>query len=321
MMMMPLTCRATRGVSTGALVPTRWRWLSTVPEISRPVLSRRVWQAHAQKLPKKPKVDKVKPDDKPWPRNVQIAGGVAACIFIPYTTVWLITSNPTLREVFGPYLPMDRLRKHFGDLEWDSQSYADHEEEVPEGFYQYPVEDSFLNRKQQATIDELGNETITANIYLLGDSQIKETRQVPGSVKANPQSLAELVGAATDLDGGIRVAVDFVDPESGVVMSSEMSEFDVAPQQENVPTRDLLKKMSVFSTWHYTPAVGAQEQENNKKTSDVEIDKLRLEYTVEKLENDLRDPNCTRDHDEMRAELKQARRDLSRLKWKRRLGL
>jgi hypothetical protein len=283
-------------------------------------MSRRVWQAHTKTLPKKPKVDQVKPDEKPWPRNVQIAAGVAACILVPYTTVWLISSNPTLREVFGAYLPLDPLRKHFGEVEWDSQSFDDEGDELPEGFYQYPVEDSFLKRQQQAKVEELDNGTITANIYVLGDSQIQETKQVPASVKANPRSLAELVGASTGPGSATRVAVDFVDSEVGDELDSSMSNFDIAPE-ENRPTRDLLKRMHTFSTWHYTPAVGAAaEQGNNKNSSDVEIDRLRLEYTVEKLEKDLVDPYCTRDHDEMRAELKEAKGDLSRLKWKSRLG-
>lgn len=294
----------------------RRSWLSTLP-LHRPVLPRRVWQAHVRKLPKKPKIEKPKPDDKPWPRNVLIAGGVAAGVLVPYFGVWLITSNPTLRSVFAPVLPMDRLRKHFGVLEWDAQSYADKDDEIPEGYYQFPMEMSFSTRQQQARIEEWEKQTVTANIYILGDSQVQETKQVPASTAANPQNLVKLVGAT--VDGNSRVAVDFVDSPSGDGTASEMSAFD-EKLQENIPNQDLLHRMHTFSTWHYTPAMGRNDEKPSQKTSDVDIQRMRLEYTVEKLQKDLRDPNCTRDMDEMQAELKQAKRDLSRIKWKRRLG-
>ena len=337
----------TTRVATGSLAAAaaRRRKLSTTlvlqqhPHNNRPVgvLSRRVWQSHAQKLSKKtPKVEKVKPEEKPWPRNVPIAGGVAACIFIPYTLVWMVTSNPTLRQFFGPFIPLDRLRKHFGVLEWDSQSYTDQQEEdedasllLPEdGFYQFPVEDSYLVRQQQETIEELENETITATIYLLGDPQIQETKQVPASIKANPRTLAELVGAAAasgpaTTECATRVAVEFIANDSvQEERDSAVSGLDMSPV-ENKPTRSLLQRMSVYSTWHYAPTFGTEEDPGNpkNKATEVDIDVLRLEYTVEKLEQDLRDPNCTRDRDEMQAELKQARRELSRRKWKRRLRL
>lgn len=292
--------------------------MSLVPQSHRPVLPRRAWQAHVQKLPAKPKVKKEKPDEKPWPRNFQIAAGVAACVFIPYTGVWLITSNPTLRDTFGPFLPMERLRRHFGTLEWDAQSHADKDEEIPTGFYQYPLEDSFRDRQQQKKIEESLEQNVTANIYVLGDSQAKETKQVPASISANSQNLGKIVGAT----GGPRIAVEFADDDDNTdQVADDQPVFDEPPAGENTKTGDLLRQMHTFSTWHYTPAVGEEAQQGgNQKATDTDIDRMRLEYAVEKLQKDLRDPNCTRDHDEMRAELKEAKSDLSRLKWKRRLG-
>jgi hypothetical protein len=258
---------------------------------------------------------KGKLDDKPWPRNVQIGAGVAACFFLPYTAVWVITSNPTLRDAFGPYLPLDRLRSHFGELEWDVQSYADQGEEVPDGFYQYPSELAFRERQQQRIVEQAEKEPVTANIYLLGDSQRQEVRQVPASTRANPTTLTKLAGAA----GAPKVAVDFVS-ETAQHLTGEISTIDDESSERNILTEGLLKKTQTFSTWFHTPGTDPQE-ERNRKVSDRDIEVLRLEYTVEKLENDLKDPLCTRDHDEMRAELKQAKSDLSRLRWKMRFRL
>lgn len=292
-------------------------------EAVRPVLSRRVWQAHAQKLPKKPKAAKVKPEEKPWPRNFKIAGGVAAAIFIPYTGVWIVTSNPTLRELLGPYLPLERLRKHFGNLEWDVQSYPDEEEDggnIPDGYYQFPLEDSFRDRQQQSMIVNADQATLTAKIFVIGDgAQAEEQRQVAASVKANPEALANVIGGTSRMGPSTRVAVEFEDLSTDTATGEsafETDSFVLEKPDGSPPTRGLLREMHTYSTWHYTPSASPEEE----KTSNAEIEKMRLEYTVEKLGKDLKDPNCTRDRDEMQAELKQAKRDLSRLRWKRRLG-
>lgn len=292
------------------------RGLSTVNSAGRLVLSRHAWQSHAQKLPKKQKLVKEKPEDKPWPKNVQIGAGVAACIFIPYTAVWLITSNATLRDICGPYLPLDWLRSHFGELEWDVQSYADAKDttEIPDCFYQYPLEPTYRDRLQQRIVEEAEKDTLTANIYVLGDSQRQEVRKVPASTQANPRTLAELAG----IKGASNLAVDFVS-ETGQDSASDLPTFDERSNRGVSQAEGLLKRMHTFSTWHYTPAMGSSAQKQN--SSDNDIERLRLEYTVEKLEKDLRDPLCTRDHDVMRTELSQAKRDLSRAKWKSRLGL
>ena len=288
-----------------------------MPRMDRPVLSRRAWQAHAQKLPKKPNVAQAKMEEKPWPRNVLIGAGVAAGIFVPYTSLWVITSNPTLREACAPFLPLDRLRSHFGEFEWGVQSYADKGEEVPEGYYQFPSEAPFRERMQQAYVEQAESETVTANIYFLGDSQRQEVVQLPASTRANPETLMKLSGA----EDSPKIAVDFIASETSPDQQApvDLSFFNEGSEQ-SVGTEGLLKKTHTFSNWYYSPVIEPQDQ-RNRSASDNDIDRLRLEYTVEKLEKDLRDPLCTRDHDEMRAELKQAKSDLSRLKWKRRLRL
>ena len=291
--------------------------LSTaIPRTDRLVLSRRAWQAHAQRLPKKPNVAQAKVEEKPWPRNVQIGAGVAACLFVPYTAIWVITSTPTLRDAFAPYLPLDRLRSHFGEFEWGVQSYADKGEEVPDGYYQFPSEAPFRERVQQAFVEEAEKETVTANIYFLGDSLRQEVVQLPASTRANPASLMKLAAA----EGTPKIAVDFIVSETSSDDGAGDVSFFSDSSEQNVGAEGLLKKTHTFSNWYHSPAIEPQDQ-RHRSASDNDIDRLRLEYTVEKLEKDLRDPLCTRDHDEMRAELKQAKSDLSRLKWKRRFRL
>lgn len=303
------------------------RFLSTATvetgPTARRVISRRVWKNHEKTLPKAPRPKLERPEDKPWPRNVQIAGYVAAGVLIPYTAIWLITSNSLLREYFGPYLPMDNLRTHFGDLEWDAQSFADQEDEdIEDGYYQYLKEDSFTERKQQSNVDDLDQTTITATICLMGDAQVQESRQVPASTKANAATLAELIGAS----GSPKVAVDFEQDSNAHIETMDIGNMDTSSLLDsdpglNAPTRGLQKETGTYSMWYYHRTASQQQNQDFGRTSDVEIERMRLEYTIEELGRLLKDPTCTRDIDEMRNELKQAKRDLSRLTWKRRFGI
>eukprot|EP00934_Nitzschia_sp_Nitz4_P005212 Nitzschia sp. Nitz4//scaffold28_size193895//177849//178793//NITZ4_001690-RA/size193895-processed-gene-0.285-mRNA-1//-1//CDS//3329546057//5202//frame0 len=294
------------------------RRLSTAAP-NRLVISRRAWQSHKKTLPPKPKVKKESAEDKPWPRNMQIAGYAALAIFVPYTGIWVTTSSPTLREYLAPYIPLDKFRTHFGEPEWDAKSATEADEELENEYYQYPLEAPWKDRMQQQTIEELDQQNVQANVYVLGDSQRQEVKVIPGSTKANSETLASMVGA----EKSQKMAVDF---DTG----DDMPEESTFSQEEDLlgslsanaeePSQELLRRTHTFSSWYYFPA---QDRENAKseKVSDDEIERLRLEYTIQKLGEDLQDPLCTRDRDEMQDELKQAKRDLSRLRWKKRLGM
>ncbi len=162
--------------------------------LRRLVISRRVWQAHEKTLPKvKPKPQADSSDDKPWPQSVRIAGAVVGGIFIPYSIVWFITSNPSLRDMFQDYLPMDRLRTHFGEVEWGAQSYVDTQMDkeanvVKEaGLYQFPGEITWKDRKQQEIVEKMEASKVTAN------AELKQTKQVPVPTRANRKVLSELI--------------------------------------------------------------------------------------------------------------------------------
>jgi hypothetical protein len=92
----------------------------------------------------------------------------------------------------------------------------------------------------------------------------------------------------------------------------------------------------IFSSWHYQPpanvpdsggnnnkgsnnnANNSSSNNNNNTSSSVSMDDIersRLEYTIAQLQHNLKDPNCLRSVDDMMDELKEAKADLSRLKW------
>ena len=98
------------------------------------VVSRRIWRAHELKKHKeKPSSRKKKSsaaeDDKPWPKSVVYASFAATVTVVPYVCVWLISSNPTLRSYLLPSYDdskiMNRIRRHFGELDPDAVSYVD----------------------------------------------------------------------------------------------------------------------------------------------------------------------------------------------------
>jgi hypothetical protein len=302
--------------------------------LRRLVISRRVWQAHEKTLPKvKPKPKADSSDDKPWPQSVRIAGAVVGGIFIPYSIVWFITSNPSIRDMFQDYLPMDRLRTHFGEVEWGAQSYVDAQMDkeanvVKEaGLYQFPGEITWKDRKQQEIVEKMEASDVTANLYVLEDNaELKQTKQVPASTRANRKVLSELVGTE---EQNVAVAVDFEEDDDANTnmedtnyISSSMGSSFSEEQHNHNPIQPLLQQTHTFSTWYYHSNLAQQAQEQQaSNNTDTQMEQSRLEYTVSELEKNLKDPNCTRDIDDMMTELRQSQRDLSRLKWKRRLGM
>jgi hypothetical protein len=89
-------------------------------------------------------------------------------------------------------------------------------------------------------------------------------------------------------------------------------------EEMNIPKKlSLIQMTQVFSTWHYFQTPPPSRIQG---PSDFEVQVSRVEYQIAQLERDLKDPNCHRDIDDMQQELKSAKDELSRLKWKRWLG-
>eukprot|EP00529_Nitzschia_sp_RCC80_P021850 CAMPEP_0113483292 /NCGR_PEP_ID=MMETSP0014_2-20120614/23359_1 /TAXON_ID=2857 /ORGANISM="Nitzschia sp." /LENGTH=384 /DNA_ID=CAMNT_0000376835 /DNA_START=69 /DNA_END=1223 /DNA_ORIENTATION=- /assembly_acc=CAM_ASM_000159 len=354
------------------------------------VVSRRAWQKFlTQRKPPSSSGSKTgasssstttKAEDKPWPRSMQIAGYVGAGVAVPYISLWLITSNPTLRSWFSPFLPMDKLRSHFGHLESDAYSFVDlmekerqekkkknaddDDDDVDAGgvdvrYYQFPEEMPFRQRLQEQIIDTINNMKINATIVVEDVETnhqaghpavviVEEKVQIPGSAVASPSTLKSFLKTPSipTNNGTINVAVDFEDEDStgnneenGRQDDGDNNSFSLQNLQEfsqnnlqDDPARGLLQETHTFSKWYSIP-VNQQQQTNQdgssssspssreKRRYDQEMEISRLEYTITELERNLKDPNCTRDIDDMVDELKQSKRELSTLKWKQRLGL
>ena len=355
---------------------------STTKQQQPIVISRRAWldfkasRGITKKRPdpsKRPKSD----DEKPWPRNVQIAGYVAGALAVPSIILWTITSNPTLREWFGPYIPLDKLRPYYGKLEWDAQNYSEEMEGVKNkeknvnnesqliGYYQFPEEDPFNMRREQELIESMSETDVSVTLSLHSSSSPPSpaeeivTKSIAAKTVANAKNLLEYFPSAmTSMNGNATVAVDFLDQENedsdtssfnaktgntddpiggidGTLMADAVSmESDkIGGQFERLHnltkgSQQLSKDIQTTSKWTYVPQTsteGSTTKDTDKSSSNPQISKTeieigRLNYEISELEKNLRDPMCTRSIDDMTTELRQAKRELSRLTWKKRFG-
>ncbi|CAJ1961659.1 unnamed protein product [Cylindrotheca closterium] len=330
--------QASRSITRGSRVEmnAQHRSSSTTSSSSRLVVSRRAWQAHTKTLPSRPKATKKKADEKPWPREYQLAGYAAAAIFIPYSLLWFALSNPTAREQMEEIAPglvdSPRMRKHFGELEWDVQAYGDKDEGIIPAFYHYPGESGYRERQKEATVQERNKAQVEANLYLQSDETSSvETKKVAASTLANPECLKQAFGVANDYSEA-KVALEFPsddEDDGGSAESTSGGELSLSDQLstdfvEEDPTLRLRQEHHTFSSWHYIPTLSAEEkkaQAQSQSMSDLDVDIARLEYTIGEVERDMKDPNCTKDRDTMDEDRSKARSELRKLKWRRRLGI
>jgi len=353
---------------------------STSKQQQSRVISRRAWLEFKESrgiTKKRPDASKrpTSNDEKPWPRNMQIAGFVAGAVAVPYIILWTITSNPTLREWFDPYIPLDKLRTHYGKLEWDAQSYSEELENAKNkakngndesqslvGYYQFPEEAPFHVRRQQQIVEAMNESDVkvTLSVSSSSSSSLSEEtviKKIAAKTVANAKNLSEYIPSAlTSMDEKTTVAVDFLDrkdegndadnlnatsinrvPDTTIGSSLDGTLMTDADSMANDKTRgqhweihnsslgsqQLTKETQTMSKWAYTPQAAGEGSTKGAKApqmSQTEIEKGRFEYEIFELEKSLRDPMCTRSIDDMTTELRQAKRELSRLTWKKRFG-
>lgn len=282
------------------------------------IVSRRAWEAYKREHPTKPKENAYsKKKEKPasWPRNVQIAGYVAAALGIPYSITWFVASNKGVREHFVEYVPdlEDRLRQHFGSPESDEVSYVDSKEgQVP---HQVLADEwPYQVRAQQVEIEKLDESPAPVRITLIQDGHpivTSSSKEVPGSIKARPDVLVELAGEQVTDKENLNVAVDFED-----LSNQKEEETMLCTDETPVSFSKPASPQVLHSFWYYQPP---PPQESSARMSPEEVEISRLEYEIKQLEADLKDINCTRDVDVMERELKEAKSALRKIVWKRRL--
>eukprot|EP00550_Attheya_septentrionalis_P007067 CAMPEP_0198283544 /NCGR_PEP_ID=MMETSP1449-20131203/3111_1 /TAXON_ID=420275 /ORGANISM="Attheya septentrionalis, Strain CCMP2084" /LENGTH=374 /DNA_ID=CAMNT_0043980189 /DNA_START=255 /DNA_END=1376 /DNA_ORIENTATION=- len=140
---------------------------------------------------------------------------------------------------------------------------------------------------------------------------------------------------------GLLLALDFVDEETHGNNDNTQDSADnqfggdaafILPDMVDDSTNhvnwveDLSRWTYAFSLWTTNfPSQQSQSSAEQKKgtigaMTAEDVRRSKLEWEIATLQTNLNDPSCMKDRDEMTDELKQAKRELFSLKWKRRLG-
>ena len=211
-------------------------------------------------------------------------------------------------------------------------------------------------RRQQQIVEAMNESDVKVTLSLSSSlSEEVVTTKIAAKTVANAKDLLEYfpsTSTSNSTDGNTTVAVDFLDrneedndadnldarsttkvhertiesPYDGALMTDADSmannktggghdgSHDLSPG-----SLQLTKETQTMSKWAYIPqAAGEGSKKSTSNASSMEIEMGRLKYDIIELEKNLRDPMCTRSIDDMTAELRQAKRELSRLTWKKR---
>jgi len=225
---------------------------------------------------------------------MQIAGYVAGAVAVPYIVLWTITSNPTLREWFGPYIPLDKLRTHYGKLEHGAQNWSEEveaarnkdtngndESESLIGYYQFPEEAPFKKRREQQLVEAMNGSDVQVTLSLLSpeSSLSKETvtQKISAKTVANTKSLMEyLPSNRTSIDANTTVAVEFLNQTDDVTnvgnsdaLSSTATVTIESPYDDTLMTDTELmtKDMTSVKLHDSTPLGGRHVAKDSQTTS------------------------------------------------------
>jgi len=294
------------------------------------VISRRAWNEYKEshglsKIKSSSKNWNSSEGEKPWPENFRVAGYVAGAFLIPYIITWTITSNPTLREWFGLYIPLDKLRTHFGELEWDSQCYSaelettkktesdDDKKNSIKHYYQFPEEAPYQERMQQKIIDNMNESDINITLSLLSSTSefpVSEknvvTKTVAAKTIANSKLLYNLfpssatatttASASSSIMKYPQIAVDFLDDANNNDNADPSSNDnrDACDDNDNInfksnsnygSDRLLAKGMQTMSNWSY---MMQQQQQDTNSATRIASQQTELEIDIMRLEYDIK---------------------------------
>mmetsp|Transcript_9592 Transcript_9592/g.14870 ORF Transcript_9592/g.14870 Transcript_9592/m.14870 type:complete len:362 (+) Transcript_9592:677-1762(+) len=321
-----------------------WNRFSTSATSPPRLVSRRAWTKYKdQHLSHKEKLlrEKEKKDDKPWPMSIQIIGYTCLGLGIPYSLAWLISSNPTWVEWIedNPGIPMNSkfveiLRQHFGETE--TKTYQDEVVNKEPPVYILSGEYSSHLRAQQRTIeDRIKNEWEHVMVTNRQNQQIEV--DLPANFKLTNEELLSKVGSEATISPG-DIALSFNDnPLKGESSDSQTENLDESFVDNTIfgttttdktikprlnPHAAEIKKITpTYSAWHMFPEEGPTAKPPKKKGTPamekLEYELLKWQYTKEQAEKDLKDINCTRDMDELRDELKEAKQKLRQYRRKK----
>lgn len=165
----------------------------------------------------------------------------------------------------------------------------------------------------QSSSESLSTEAVISDGKMtIGDGMDEDLRQNFMSKISSPIDINE---GKTPI-----VAIEFLDEDKKEEDFIQPDEFGTANTlKEDDFCHDLRVSTSTWSSWQYFPntsSTSSSTSDNTTRLSNDEIRKSELEWKLQQVKQQLTDPNCLRDIDEMQNELKSIERELRRMKRK-----
>lgn len=295
--------------------------------------------------------------ETPWPKWMQFAGYGAVAIAIPYTIGVVISESRDLRDYLegdsggntgagagaGGGEEVTMGRKIVGWVRW----YWGEEDDIP--YIEYLERKSNDNHHSEASI---GNEAKTiwrlnqdrieqacdsdVTVSIECDGMMKDDVAFKGNLPLGEQLLAANGTISADSKN---VFVSFQDETDAIADNNSNAEGNtlndlldgmdgnISQEDESSPVKEIGNLSTTYSTWNYfppqndtnvSPTIGTTKSSSSFDTTQLRIDELQ--YNIDEIQKSLFDPSCTRDRDDMEAEMRQMRLEIGTLKRERRVA-
>jgi hypothetical protein len=252
---------------------------------------------------------------------------------------WFLSMHEPSRKTVDSVVPgvEQRLREYFGMVQHDGIAYPDVVAGVVPIVYQLDGEPPLQERTQQGNIQQLLHADVPVTMTLdTNAGTVTKKVVLPGTVPVTPEALLATATSTTTTTN--RVAVDFedVDPivpttvDDGTLTMDDSS----LSNNNNNNNNPITQQHHTYSSWFYqapappptsstssTTTASSRSSSSSTTMSNMELEICELEYTVATLEAELNNTSSTRNMDDMRQELAEAKSQLRSARWKKRFGL
>lgn len=308
------------------------------------IVSRRALQRLSNKYPQhlKETINQSKPkkDDTAWPVSMQRAGYAAVAFAIPYSICVTIAESPRLRDRLegdpGPddHDPIGRKVVNFVRWYWgheDMIPYSEYVETKDHKEISLDSDISTMDRLGQASIQHRVHDEVQIRVETDGDGE-ERFGTIPGSVPAS--DISQIWSSIGSSNGSKelepkQVYVTFEDGNNNTSSdeneSNDELQLSTGEGDFTSPAQDISRLTTIWSAWnHFANAAGGAENSQAATTyNSMDADEIHIEelqYAIQNLQKDLRDPYCSRDRDEMEQDIAKLKREVGASKRERRMG-
>ena len=302
------------------------------------IVSRRALQRLSKKYPQhlKEKIRSTpKKDDVAWPAYMRRAGYSAIAFAVPYSICMAIAESPSVRDTLEGDPGSDDSdsigRKVVNFVRWywgqeDKIPYAEYLAEDEHNEVSLPSDVSSVERANEENIQRMLRDEIRVHVETEVDGQ-ERFGTVDGRMPSSDvEGLWKKVGmeneGSSDVEPQI-VYLSFEDDENNNDEDGMNSDLSTANDVSGtVPSKQITNLTTIWSAW--SNFGNAQNTEAADVTFRAPIDPYEMRIEQLKLEivdiaNDLKDPYCLKDRDQMHDDMKMKKKEVRSLKMQRRI--